>query len=153
MDKDGTPELIVRTGYSEADYALYVWTTDADKQPVQVDGSGNGAHTQIYGSENEIGFFINSCHMDTEYIAQYYLTEGNDLKEVQVYSGEMANEAQSAYGYYDLTAGDGFFRLDEQSIEDYRYKESPKVKDAKSAQSLEGYQKELAQLNDDNAVG
>lgn len=45
MDKDGTPELIVRTGYSEADYALYVWTTDADKQPVQVDGSGNGAHT------------------------------------------------------------------------------------------------------------
>ncbi|MFQ9094521.1 MAG: hypothetical protein ACLR5S_09685, partial [Ruminococcus sp.] len=117
MDKDGTPELIVRTGYSEADYALYVWTTDADKQPVQVDGSGNGAHTQIYGSENEIGFFINSCHMDTEYIAQYYLTEGNDLKEVQVYSGEMANEAQSAYGYYDLTAGDGFFRLDEQSIE------------------------------------
>lgn len=91
--------------------------------------------------------------MDTEYIAQYYLTEGNDLKEVQVYSGEMANEAQSAYGYYDLTAGDGFFRLDEQSIEDYRYKESPKVKDAKSAQSLEGYQKELAQLNDDNAVG
>ena len=36
MDKDGTPELIVRTGYSEADYALYVWTTDADKQPVQV---------------------------------------------------------------------------------------------------------------------
>ena len=131
MDKDGTPELIVRTGYSEADYALYVWTTDADKQPVQVDGSG----------------------MDTEYIAQYYLTEGNDLKEVQVYSGEMANEAQSAYGYYDLTAGDGFFRLDEQSIEDYRYKESPKVKDAKSAQSLEEYQKELAQLNDDNAVG
>ena len=153
MDKDGTPELIVRTGYSEADYALYVWTTDADKQPVQVDGSGNGAHTQIYGSENEIGFFINSCHMDTEYIAQYYLTEVNDLKEVQVYSGEMANEAQSAYGYYDLTAGDGFFRLDEQSIEDYRYKESPKVKDAKSAQSLEEYQKELAQLNDDNAVG
>ena len=38
MDKDGTPELIVRTGYSEADYALYVWTTDADKQPVQGDG-------------------------------------------------------------------------------------------------------------------
>lgn len=118
-----------------------------------MDGSGNGAHTQIYGSENEIGFFINSCHMDTEYIAQYYLTEGNDLKEVQVYSGEMANEAQSAYGYYDLTAGDGFFRLDEQNIENYRYKESPKVKDAKSAQSLEEYQKELAQLNDDNAVG
>ena len=27
MDKDGTPELIVRTGYSEADYALYVWRT------------------------------------------------------------------------------------------------------------------------------
>ena len=39
------------------------------------------------------------------------------------------------------------------SSEDYRYKESPKVKDAKSAQSLEEYQKELAQLNDDNAVG
>ena len=32
MDKDGTPELIVRTGYSEADYALYVWTTDADSR-------------------------------------------------------------------------------------------------------------------------
>ena len=70
MDKDGTPELIVRTGYSEADYALYVWTADADKQPVQVEGCGNGAHTQIYGSETELGFFINSCHMDTEYIAQ-----------------------------------------------------------------------------------
>ena len=27
MDKDGTPELIVRTGYSEADYALYVRET------------------------------------------------------------------------------------------------------------------------------
>lgn len=153
MDKDGTPELIVRTGYSEADYTLSVWTVDADKQPVQVEGAGNGAHTQIYGSENEIGFFINSCHMDTEYIAQYYLTEGNSLEEVQVYSGELVNEAQSAYGYYDPTAGDGFFRLDEQSIEDYRYKESPRVKDAKTSQSLEEYQKALAQLNDDNAVG
>ena len=30
MDKDGTPELIVRTGYSEADYALYVWKTDGE---------------------------------------------------------------------------------------------------------------------------
>jgi hypothetical protein len=29
MDKDGTPELIVRTGYSEADYALYVWQTSS----------------------------------------------------------------------------------------------------------------------------
>ena len=79
MDKDGTPELIVRTGYSEADYVLYVWTADADKQPVQVEGCGNGSHTQIYGSETELGFFINSCHMDTEYIAQDYLTEGNSL--------------------------------------------------------------------------
>ena len=133
MDKDGTPELIVRTGYSEADYALYVWTADADKQPVQVEGCGNGAHTQIYGSETELGFFINSCHMDTEYIAQDYLTEGNSLEEVQIYAYQMENEAQSAYGYYDLTAGEGFFRLDEQSIEDYRYKASPQVKDAKTA--------------------
>ena len=153
MDKDGTPELIVRTGYSEADYALYVWTADADKQPVQVEGCGNGAHTQIYGSETELGFFINSCHMDTEYIAQDYLTEGNSLEEVQIYAYQMENEAQSAYGYYDLTAGEGFFRLDEQSIEDYRYKASPQVKDAKTALSLEEYQKQLEQLDDAHAVG
>ena len=153
MDKDGTPELIVRTGYSEADYALYVWTADADKQPVQVEGCGNGAHTQIYGSETELGFFINSCHMDTEYIAQDYLTEGNSLEEVQIYAYQMENEAQSAYGYYDLIAGEGFFRLDEQSIEDYRYKASPQVKDAKTALSLEEYQKQLEQLDNAHAVG
>lgn len=153
MDKDGTPELIVRTGYSEADYVLYVWTADADKQPVQVEGCGNGSHTQIYGSETELGFFINSCHMDTEYIAQDYLTEGNSLEEVQIYAYQMENEAQSAYGYYDLTAGEGFFRLDEQSIEDYRYKTSPQVKDAQTALSLEEYQKQLEQLDDAHAVG
>lgn len=153
MDKDGTEELIVRTGYSEADYALYVWTAGDDRKPVQVEGSGNGAHTQIYGSENENGFFINSCHMDTQYIAQYTLSEGNTLEETEIYGNQMANEAQATYGYYDLTAGDGYFRLDEQSIEDYRYKASPQVKDAKESLSLDAYQEHLAQLNDADAVG
>ena len=154
MDKDGSPELIVRTGYNEAEYTFCVWTTDADKNPVQVEGDASGSHTLLYGSDSENGFFTSGCYMDTQNITQYTLTEGNTLAETVCYQGQLVGESQIAYGYYDFSAGEGCFRIVQKPLSSYAYqKESPHVTDAQDTMSLEEYQEALNQIGTDGAVG
>ena len=153
-DKDGSPELIVRTGYNEAEYTFCVWTTDADKNPVQVEGDASGSHTLLYGSDSENGFFTSGCYMDTQNITQYTLTEGNTLAETVCYQGQLMGESQIAYGYYDFSAGEGCFRIVQKPLSSYAYqKESPHVTDAQDTMSLEEYQEALNQIGTDGAVG
>lgn len=154
MDKDGSPELIVRTGYNEAEYTFCVWTADADKDPVQVEGDASGSHTMLYGSDSENGFFTSGCYMDTQNITQYTLTEGNTLAETVCYQGQLVGESQIAYGYYDFSAGEGCFRIVQKPLSSYAYqKESPHVTDAQDTMSLEEYQEALNQIGTDGAVG
>ena len=87
MDKDGSPELIVRTGYNEAEYTFCVWTTDADKNPVQVEGDASGSHTLLYGSDSENGFFTSGCYMDTQNITPVHPHRGQHAGRNGVLSG------------------------------------------------------------------
>ena len=153
MDGDDTAELIVRVGTCEADYLFCVWTVDADGNPMQIDGEAGASHTTLYGSDTENGFYCNSCHMDTQNIMQYTLTEGNTLEETAWFQNHLEGDGQIAYGYYDLTGADGFFQLVEQDITAYTYAESEHIRTAAEPMTIEEYQQELARLDTEEAVG
>lgn len=155
LDKDGTLELIIRLGFCEGDYQFYVWTLDADGNPVQIDGSAGGSHTGLYGSNTETGFYVNSCHMGNQHIQKYDMTEGNTLSETEIYGGGLVGDAQNLYGYYDLTSGQGFFRIVEKYITEYTFEESEHVVDATEPMTLEEYIAglEAVKAAEDMAVG
>ena len=155
MDQDGPLELFIKLGYSEADFQYTVWMLDKDGNPVQVEGVAGGAHTALYGSDEKPGFFTNSCHMGSQVVKNYTLTENKELSETIVYEAFLAEETEQLYGYYELTSAEGYFWLKELPIGEYTYAESEQVRDTSISMTLEEYQKGLDSLRaaDADAVG
>ena len=74
VDKDGTPELIIKTGTCEADYAGTLYTC-RDGQAVKVDEFGFG-HASLYSDPGENGIILHYGHMGYAFGARFSLVDG-----------------------------------------------------------------------------
>lgn len=78
IDKNGTPELIIRDGNCEANYVfkVYTYTTNA----VYI-GESNGGHIALYAIDKQDGIYAHFGHMGMESLDRIYIKGGTLLKE------------------------------------------------------------------------
>ena len=74
VDKDGTPELIMKTGTCEADYQGTLYTC-RDGAAVKVDEFGLG-HSSLYSDPGENGIILHNGHMGYAFGARFSLVDG-----------------------------------------------------------------------------
>ncbi|MBO7422051.1 MAG: hypothetical protein J6T99_01540 [Oscillospiraceae bacterium] len=74
VDKDGTPELIMKTGTCEADYKGTFYTF-RDGAAVKVDEFGMG-HSSLYSDPGENGIILHNGHMGYAFGARFSLVDG-----------------------------------------------------------------------------
>ena len=58
LDLDGYPELMVKTGNCEANYAYEIWTKGADGKAVKA-GTANGFHSNLYYNDQDGTLYSN----------------------------------------------------------------------------------------------
>ncbi len=75
IDKDGTPELLIKSGTCEADYhgAIYTWRNEGVFQLGEELGL---AHSSFYSDPGENGIILMSGHMGYAYAERISLTDG-----------------------------------------------------------------------------
>ena len=81
LNLDGYPELMVKTGNCEANYAYEIWTKGADGKAVKI-GTARGFHSQLYYNDQTGLLYSNMCIQDAQSISSYAMVSGTDRKSV-----------------------------------------------------------------------
>ncbi len=106
INKDGTPELILKRGTCEADYMFEFYTYTNGKAALL--GEYRGDHSGLYALENKNGVYIQFAHMGCESIDIISIKDGKIVSEA--YLAEVYREPDEDYtdlaGYLEATPAD-----------------------------------------------
>ena len=91
IDKDGIPELFIRTGNSEADYMFKVYTIK-NHNAVYIDEFGGG-HTHLNEKENENGVLVHYAHQGYEGLDQIIFENGKFLRKMIIEGHEIGQNS------------------------------------------------------------
>lgn len=100
IDRDGTPELFVKTGTCEADFEFHIYTVENGeaKELAAISGS----QSSICGLSEKDGFVVQYGHMGYEKILAYYGTALTLPEDPEIlFDGEVQE-------YHDLTPLDSY---------------------------------------------
>lgn len=138
LNLDGYPELMVKTGNCEANYAYEIWTKGADGKAVKI-GTARGFHSQLYYNDQTGLLYSNMCIQDAQSISSYAMVSGT-LQETLLCNWELRDsDYYRQNGYYDLTRMDHVFLLVENDINDYVFQNSALQSGNDSAMTIDEY--------------
>ena len=123
LNLDGYPELMVKTGNCEANYAYEIWTKGADGKAVKI-GTARGFHSQLYYNDQTGLLYSNMCIQDAQSISSYTMVSGTLQETLLCDWGLRNSDYYRQNGYYDLTRMDHVFLLVENDINDYVFQNS-----------------------------
>ncbi len=109
VDKCGVPEVIIKSGNSEADFTTYVYKEDGFDGMYQI-GELGGSHTAYYHDETD-GFVIVWAQMGTMSI-NYTGIEDYKLKETDIVREIISDDR----GYDDIISENGLTKLPYVSV-------------------------------------
>lgn len=112
INKDGNPELIVRTGTNDSNYNYHFYTFNiSDLTYLE---SVSGVHTTLYEMEDEKYIYALYAHMNYEQVTLYGLNDNNKLVK-KVYDTRKLKDGESHIG------GDKKIEFVSTSDTDYLY--------------------------------
>ena len=88
IDKDGTPELLIKTGTCEADYHGAVYAL-RDGQAVQLGDELGLSHSSFYSDPGENGVILMAGHMGYAYAERISLTDANGYTMELLYEDDL----------------------------------------------------------------
>ena len=95
INKDGNPELIVRTGSNDANYNYHFYTFNISN--LKYLESVSGVHTTLYEMEDEKYVYALYAHMNYEQVTLYGLNDNNKLVK-KVYDARQLKDGESHIG-------------------------------------------------------
>ena len=110
IDKDGTPEMFVKMGTCEADYAYYLYAYHENRDCAKFVAEIPAGHSVLCGLENEDAFVVQLGHQGYERITKY-IYRNSLLTSETLY--EKADDAFHEYAnldglpYYAVTDPNG----------------------------------------------
>lgn len=138
LNLDGYPELMVKTGNCEANYAYEIWTKGADGKAVKI-GTARGFHSQLYYNDQTGLLYSNMCIQDAQSISSYTMVSGTLQETLLCDWGLRNSDYYRQNGYYDLTRMDHVFLLVENDINDYVFQNSALQSGNDSAMTIDEY--------------
>lgn len=138
LNLDGYPELMVKTGNCEANYAYEIWTKGADGKAVKI-GTTRGFHSQLYYNDQTGLLYSNMCIQDAQSISSYTMVSGTLQETLLCDWGLRNSDYYRQNGYYDLTRMDHVFLLVENDINDYVFQNSALQSGNDSAMTIDEY--------------
>ena len=118
LDLDGYPELMVKTGNCEANYAYEIWTKGADGKAVKA-GTANGFHAHLYCNDQNGTLYSNYYHQGIQEIMSYVL-ESDILRQTADYSWKQNYDS----GHGNPTEMKNVYLLEETDINHYVFQNS-----------------------------
>ena len=79
VDKDGTPELMIKIGSCEADHAYKIYTVKSENAVLL--GDIPGSHTALYGKDGENGMLSQNAYQGSELIKKISIIDGKISEE------------------------------------------------------------------------
>lgn len=102
VDKDGVPELFLKTGTCEADYQFEIYSFYEKSNRAEVIDVLSGSHSSLCGFGDESAFLLHSGHQGYEVITKYTYKNGK-IKEEELFSGLVENYHNTiSVPYYQL---------------------------------------------------
>ena len=95
INKDGNPDLIVRTGSNESNYNYHFYTFSISN--LKYLESVSGVHTTLYEMEDEKYIYALYAHMNYEQVTLYGLNDNNKLVK-KVYEARQLKDGESHIG-------------------------------------------------------
>lgn len=138
LNLDGYPELMVKTGNCEANYAYEIWTKGADGKAVKA-GIAVGSHASLYYNNQTGLLYSNMCIQGVQEIFSYTMVSGT-LQETLLCNWKLRDTDYFRQNdYYDLTRMDHVFLLVENDIDDYVFQNSALQGGNDSAMTIDEY--------------
>lgn len=138
LDLDGYPELMVKTGNCEANYAYEIWTKGADGKAVKA-GTAIGSHASLYYNNQTGLLYSNMCIQGVQEIFSYTMVSGT-LQETLLCDWLLRDTDYFRQNdYYHLTRMDHVFLLVENDINDYVFQNSALQSGNDSAMTIDEY--------------
>ena len=133
LDLDGYPELMVKTGNCEANYAYEIWTKGADGKAVKA-GTANGFHAHLYYNDQNGTLYSNYYHQGVQEIMSYVL-ESDILRQTADYSWKQNYDS----GHGNPTEMKNVYLLEETDINHYVFQNSSRESGTGEFTSLEEF--------------
>lgn len=118
LNLDGYPELMVKTGNCEANYAYEIWTKGADGKAVKA-GTANGFHSNLYYNDQDGTLYSNYCCQGIQEIMSYVL-KSDTLQQTADYSWKQNYDL----GHGNPTEMKNVYLLEETDINHYVFQNS-----------------------------
>ena len=119
IEKDGIPELFLKSGTSEADFKYNVYRYDPQKDAATDLGTVRGDHGNVCGLDKNNAVLFHSTHMGEERICESWVENGT-LQEK-----ELLNRTVEYYDeYLDLEAVTSYFADDDSGFMSWRKNEA-----------------------------
>ena len=133
LNLDGYPELMVKTGNCEANYAYEIWTKGADGKAVKA-GTANGFHSNLYYNDQDGTLYSNYCCQGIQEIMSYVL-KSDTLQQTADYSWKQNYDS----GHGSPTEMKNVYLLEETDINHYVFQNSSRESGTGEFTSLEEF--------------
>lgn len=133
LNLDGYPELMVKTGNCEANYAYEIWTKGADGKAVKA-GTANGFHSNLYYNDQDGTLYSNYCCQGIQEIMSYVL-KSDTLQQTADYSWKQNYDL----GHGSPTEMKNVYLLEETDINHYVFQNSSRESGTGEFTSLEEF--------------
>ena len=133
LNLDGYPELMVKTGNCEANYAYEIWTKGTDGKAVKA-GTANGFHSNLYYNDQDGTLYSNYCCQGIQEIMSYVL-KSDTLQQTADYSWKQNYDS----GHGNPTEMKNVYLLEETDINHYVFQNSSRESGTGEFTSLEEF--------------